>query len=346
MNLEEVMGMGALEQQKMAREWALQKSVESQGHGGVFPPGKSPYSPRSLFWGENDPRKKSVFDSKFIPMKGAPAKYEGVGMDMVMPAITAFHASPHRFSKFDTSKIGTGEGAQAYGHGLYFAENPEVAGEYAKSFKRHVIDPRTGEAIRPRYPAGIYASEILSEFGGSYEKAKKVINLRGGTLQHQENAIEVLNNWERNGIKLSPAHTYKVDIPDDQIAKMLDWDKPLSGQSTHIKSSLKKIFNKHLRSGEDLGDYTHYGRWDDVLVQDPTIEYMMRSVFPNVGLGAKHGGGASKTAEVLLNEGGIPGIKYLDQGSRRGGKGTSNFVVFDEQIPQILAINDKPMGPP
>jgi len=35
--------------------------------------------------------------------------------------ITAWHGSPHKFDKFDSSKIGTGEGAQAYGHGLYLA---------------------------------------------------------------------------------------------------------------------------------------------------------------------------------------------------------------------------------
>ena len=38
--------------------------------------------------------------------------------------IRAYHGSPHDFERFDTSKIGTGEGAQSYGHGLYFAENP------------------------------------------------------------------------------------------------------------------------------------------------------------------------------------------------------------------------------
>ena len=32
-------------------------------------------------------------------------------------AIKVFHGSPHKFDKFDFSKIGTGEGAQAYGHG-------------------------------------------------------------------------------------------------------------------------------------------------------------------------------------------------------------------------------------
>jgi hypothetical protein len=41
-----------------------------------------------------------------------------------------WHGSPHKFDKFDSSKIGTGEGAQAYGHGLYLAESPDVAGSY------------------------------------------------------------------------------------------------------------------------------------------------------------------------------------------------------------------------
>ena len=42
----------------------------------------------------------------------------------------AYHGSPHEFEKFDSSKIGSGEGAQAYGHGLYFAENEKVAKGY------------------------------------------------------------------------------------------------------------------------------------------------------------------------------------------------------------------------
>lgn len=58
------------------------------------------------------------------------------------PGQTFYHASPHDFDKFDSSKIGTGEGAQAYGHGLYVAENPDVAREYRKDFQK-----RNGKAI-------------------------------------------------------------------------------------------------------------------------------------------------------------------------------------------------------
>lgn len=44
--------------------------------------------------------------------------------------ITAYHGSPHTFDRFDINKIGTGEGAAAYGRGLYFAESEDVARNY------------------------------------------------------------------------------------------------------------------------------------------------------------------------------------------------------------------------
>ncbi len=47
-------------------------------------------------------------------------------------AIRAWHGSPHDFDKFELSDrtIGSGDGAQSYGHGLYFTDSPEVAGSY------------------------------------------------------------------------------------------------------------------------------------------------------------------------------------------------------------------------
>lgn len=61
-------------------------------------------------------------------VKAADAMAPEVGN--AMRGIIAYHGSPHSFDKFDLSKIGTGEGAQAYGHGLYFAESEPVARSY------------------------------------------------------------------------------------------------------------------------------------------------------------------------------------------------------------------------
>ena len=61
----------------------------------------------------------------------------GTGPGTVLGSgIRAYHGSPYDFDRFDMSKIGTGEGAQVYGHGLYFAENEGTAQSYKNGIDR------------------------------------------------------------------------------------------------------------------------------------------------------------------------------------------------------------------
>lgn len=46
---------------------------------------------------------------------------------------SAYHGTPHRFEEFSLDNIGSGEGAQVHGWGLYFAEDREVSETYRKS---------------------------------------------------------------------------------------------------------------------------------------------------------------------------------------------------------------------
>lgn len=48
----------------------------------------------------------------------------------------AYHGSPHRFDRFDTAYIGTGEGLQAFGWGLYFAGDAGIAEHYRESLAK------------------------------------------------------------------------------------------------------------------------------------------------------------------------------------------------------------------
>ena len=51
-----------------------------------------------------------------------------------MAGMIAYHGTPHNIQgKFDLNKVGTGEGAQHFGHGIYFAESPAIASEYKGS---------------------------------------------------------------------------------------------------------------------------------------------------------------------------------------------------------------------
>jgi hypothetical protein len=55
------------------------------------------------------------------------------------PGIIAFHGSGADFDQFSLEKIGTGEGAQAYGYGLYFTDSEDIA-----KFYRQTVGGGTG----------------------------------------------------------------------------------------------------------------------------------------------------------------------------------------------------------
>ena len=56
----------------------------------------------------------------------------------------AYHGSPHKFDKFSLDKIGTGEGAQAYGYGLYFASKKEIAEHYRRLLAASTVSTQDG----------------------------------------------------------------------------------------------------------------------------------------------------------------------------------------------------------
>ena len=57
----------------------------------------------------------------------------GIGALPFVPGLlghTVWHGSPHKWDAPSIDAVGTGEGAQVFGHGFYSAESPEVAKTY------------------------------------------------------------------------------------------------------------------------------------------------------------------------------------------------------------------------
>lgn len=197
--------------------------------------------------------------------------------------IAAYHGSPHHFERFDVSKIGTGEGAQAYGHGLYFAENENVAQGYKASLS-------VGDLKSPNDVAAVYLKSMSS-------RQAAVEALRENAAKHEpgnESSPEVLRKaadlLESGATPKPPGALYKVSLKPDK-EDLLDWDKPLSEQSEKVKAAVDKSYGlpsaeaQKTMSGEDL----------------------YRAIRTAQGPDA---------ASKLLHEAGIPGIKYADAGSR------------------------------
>jgi hypothetical protein len=245
-------------------------------------------------------------------------------LGMAPAGITAWHGSPHIFDKFDSSKIGTGEGAQAYGHGLYLAENPSVAKEYAGALSA----ARASKPVGNVDLAQAYQSlpNDVPETLLAARRDFRALN-DAGELSRADRK-DFLKAVKDNITAAQGGALYKVDLPDEAVAKMLDWDKPLSQQAPEVQAAMKSIGMPLDRTGQKAfhglnyeAGRTHGSTAGTVVPMNPAA------------------------ASARLRELGIPGIRYLDGGSRGAGQGSSNFVVFPggESMLQILERNGQPL---
>jgi hypothetical protein len=251
---------------------------------------------------------------------GAP---KGVGAveNAAAKGIRAYHGSPHDFDKFDISKIGTGEGAQAYGHGLYFAEREGVAKSYREALRKTTVD---GNPFSSRTPEGV-ASGAEHLYGGDVEKARKYLQDNIDFAGHPQElrdlhkqALELINAKGFPKTVREPGHMYEVRLNADPD-HFLDWDKPLSQQSEKVQRIVSK-FGDDVTSGDPLGK--------DIL--QSKIPFSLR--YDHGIKGMSH----DKLGALALREAGIPGARYLDAGSRTAGEGSRNYVVFDPEIISIV----------
>jgi hypothetical protein len=156
-----------------------------------------------------------------------------------------YHGSPHKFDKFDSSKIGTGEGAQAYGHGLYFADSPDVARMYKANNSRSAQFSYNGKPIPDSDELRKSVAYYLTDAKGDKDAVRAMFRPSYFTDNPSGKQFgRLLDRMDYS--KLSAGSLYKVDLPDEHIAKMLDWDKPLSQQSEGVRKAMASL-------GYDLG---------------------------------------------------------------------------------------------
>lgn len=256
-----------------------------------------------------------------------------------------WHGSPHKFDKFDSSKIGTGEGAQSYGHGLYLADSPDVAMTYQPR------DPRLEQKIMQRYSLAergqqYPAMQVYEDFllHKTPQEVAGNIAAAGYSPQELKLAQAALKTATAEYHKQRAGALYKVDLPDEAIARMLDWDKPLSKQAPEVQRAFDPLVAP-IRA--EMAKPANPG-WGDLAAPykyEPTGQELLGLLRNRNSWTATDflGNGLGHNVSQFLREKGIPGIRYLDGGSRAAGQGTSNYVVFDDSLLTILERNGIPI---
>ena len=284
-----------------------------------------------------------------------PSDIQRAGMEYLQASaqplrMDVYHGSPHGpFTKFDPAKVGSGEGGAMYGVGTNLAESPS----FAQGYRELLSGDEAFTTVNGVKDNSDIAKMIASAYRGNAENAVKALeskipslqkklqsaskndelglgfsefDLADMELQAQLKKIKEAQNYLGKDVKIEKAgYLYKVDLPDEAIAKMVDLDKPMKDQPQNVKDYFGKIINRDFEN--DLGWSKMKGSQAMIALRE-RLPYMDKGDF-----------------ERALASEGIIGSRYINDSSGMG-KGSSNFVVFptNEDLLTIKAINGQPVG--
>lgn len=247
-------------------------------------------------------------------------------------AQAAWHGSPHDFDEFDLGAIGSGEGNQAHGWGLYFAKNKEVAQAYKDVLGIDSVeitsgdtkyrlnddiewyDDKTKSIIDAESPLSM-ALTTLSEEG---DKAKAIKNLTDfinskkdnksdyvvAQIKRAKQAVQILNDGNFDTHQWNTM--FEVDIPENEY--LLNEQKNIEKQSQVVKNAISKIsneLNSSVLNNSNLSGKEFYKLLSKKL-------------------------GGDKLASQKLSDFGIKGITY------KGEQDGVCFVVFDDKAIKVI----------
>lgn len=277
---------------------------------------------------------------------------DGGTVDDEDEGIDAYHGSPHDFDEFDIGKLGTGEGNQSYGHGLYFAGNEAVAKGYRNALSDTLIHPEGTPDLEKR--AGQMA---LTFSDNTPEGALQWLGKFKNGATHTSPAmtpelVEAVSKRFSSGEFRPGGRMYKVKL-NVKPHELLDWDAPLSEQPEVARrlgyadpEEIKRQKDFHYSKFKPRGGNSYedlFGPLDpeendaaEALSKMPEDWGNMTGKSLHDRLVARTG--SKKGAADAMLAAGLKGIRYLDAGSRdiSDGDPTHNYVMFHHDPVKVV----------
>lgn len=257
----------------------------------------------------------------------------GSGKQSVLLDQDSWHGTPFKgeIEKFDLNFMGSGEGAQMYGAGVYTAKNKDIANKHYR-FIGEDIEPikykgkplmslydnleRQANRLRPKEAQLFYDKMSLLED----------LDYKGG-LDDLDYFSPEVQNWYKYEIEPNltmPGRLYRVQVPDNDV--LLHSELPLNQQPEKVQKALRDMF---LNQGVDIDDASNI--YDmGTLNQMPYSEVPGQTLY-NIINGLIDGNTTNRKAtSKLFDEYGIKGIRAF--GDRDG----EIFVTFNPDNAKIV----------
>ena len=171
-------------------------------------------------------------------------------MASVRNSIAVWHGSPHRGIEktgFKLNKIGSGEGAQAYGWGMYFASLRGVAEHYQKALEYNDDDTQD------------LAESFIDRADGSERQAARDLRhaaANESSAELKQRHLDAADWIDAGKKKKNPSQLYSLNLPVEE-SDLIDWDRPLSEQSQNVRDAMIPVARmlyprKDIYSDDDL----------------------------------------------------------------------------------------------
>lgn len=241
----------------------------------------------------------------------------------LMEGTTAYHGSPYDFDEFDVKFIGKGEGHQAHGWGLYFAEDSSVSNSFYRNSQPDAIKSFT--LNDKTYAKGTVMYKVLSmvkNYGKkkyAIEKLQQILNEKEWLETHPgydkkvKDIIKLIRGIKEKDLKanisVAVGQLFTVELPDKKY--YFDEDLPFSQQPKSVQKAIKNIYKTDKRFDSNyLKDNSYTG--------DKIYSYISKIL------------NGDKQASLALYNENVPGIHY------GGIRDDSCFVIFNGKDVKIV----------
>ena len=282
----------------------------------------------------------------------------------------AFSGSPSDFNRFSLSKIGTGEGNQQFGYGLYFSDIEDIARFYrdALSDRQPIsLDDLDTDAPAVLDSIGMTRSEqahkgFLKENDPDFDEYMQEIEdysinktsspltvgftdyeMKDGSVirvsEGPDDALQEIDPRvviEALGEPTGKIYKVKINAIKDEL---VDQTKPLGKQPKKVQDALSDIgdnltLDDALNLGFDpfeLSEQQALKKAKEMLLDPESDVLSFLSNMQSIR-------GSVNAGEKALSDRGVKGMRYLTGAARqrRPIKAEQNYVIFDDKIIDIL----------
>lgn len=305
----------------------------------------------------------SGYFNKSIPNENDLSNYRNANSNIFYQS--AWHGSPHDFDTFDLGAIGTGEGNQAHGWGLYFAKDKKVSDLYRRELSL-IHDVDKGTLFKVDVPDTKTMIDEQQSLNILSKETKQSLNAAINALPEQEKEVFIneytnsplFNHYAKKGIDELGSKFNQLDT-EYNLLKDKYLDKYIEGELNTITqrtiNRLAEKYNIDLKALKENPDSIKDVKnqldtmWFNAFTESGMASKKYREIYwgkykedfsallNDSGINgrdfylalSKALGGAKKASEHL-NEYGVKGITYVGEQDGRC------YVVFDDKAIKVI----------